>query len=410
METAQACWGGLSGLCTLLTAQCQCRTLPCCAPDEPCECNECGCARGASSRPFQAIIMFIALSCAVLSTLAMVLHTGDSKEIVYQGFTRTHDELVSKFNIPDRDAWAMHFMGECARARGDRSMQPMTPLRIDLAYELIIVLPHMWWRMVCGALRQTQGCGVTQGLYWFSPQHTDHVNCSRREIDARGAPGHEYFANGHPEDRWIPAGPALKAHYRSMPALLESQKPRKYFRTERKQVSVVISNIKAGQDQFEALRTDEVELLVRDIQQSATKEQRQAEIVYVDSLMKEAGGVELMAGDHRLVRGSTVHRKLVDATGGDGTSPSYQEVQLRLMAHAECFVALHGGANYATLYFGRPTVMLHRTGEVADAAHGIQYAATLPLLGGSRIVAVTNTTHMRDAIVELISTGACDTQ
>lgn len=45
--------------------------------------------------------------------------------VVYDGFTRTHDELVRKFNVPEQEAWSMHFAGECARAAVDPTIVPM---------------------------------------------------------------------------------------------------------------------------------------------------------------------------------------------------------------------------------------------------------------------------------------------
>ena len=42
MEHLRIACGWCSMGLTLVLAQCQCRVLPCCAPDEPCHCQECG--------------------------------------------------------------------------------------------------------------------------------------------------------------------------------------------------------------------------------------------------------------------------------------------------------------------------------------------------------------------------------
>jgi len=401
-------------VCMLISAQFQCRALPCCSPDEPCECRECGCTESASSRPFQAIFMFIAISCAIVSTFALILHKKDPRVIVYDGFTRTHDELVSNFNIPDQDAWAMHFAGKCARAVTDPQLLPMRLLEIDLAYELIIVLPHMWWRNVCGALGHTQGCGSTSGLYWFSKQHVDHPNCTRTVQDATGAPGADFFLSGHPASRWLPVGMALKAHYRSFPPLVESQATRKFFKAERPKVIVVISNVASAFGQYATLTKDEIIHLTRGVRSAAKLHRQEAEIIYIQELATSQPDLELDAPTSvdgvPLLHGTAVYNKLQSEREDEdvAVASSFQEVQLRLMAYSSCFVAPHGGANYATLYFGKPTVLLHPSGEIADVKHGIKFAATLPLLGGSRVIAVSNTTHMLEAISELIETGACD--
>lgn len=390
---------------SFVSAQCQCRVLPCCAPDEPCECRECGCTASTSSRPFQAMLTCIAISCALLSTLTLFMQKHDNRVIVYEGFTRTHDELMSKFDIPDQDAWGMHFAGRCARAVTDQTLRPMQPLGIDMAYELIVVLPHMWWRKVCGALDQTQGCGHTQGLYWFSKHHRDHPNCSRDDLDPSSAPGAEYFVSGHPASRWLPPGMALKAHYRSLRPLLESQIPRKFFKALKPKLLVVITNIPSPTRSYAVLSRLEVRALAQQIREAAQARRREAEIIYIDSLQGSEDSSPAATG---LTWGARVHSKLAAEAESTAEAISFQEVQLRLMAHSSCFVAPHGGANYLSLYFGQPTVLLHPSAETADSRYGIKFAATLPLLGGSRVVAVSNATHMNEAISELISSGDCD--
>eukprot|EP00656_Telonema_subtile_P012213 TRINITY_DN16140_c0_g1_i2.p1 TRINITY_DN16140_c0_g1~~TRINITY_DN16140_c0_g1_i2.p1 ORF type:complete len:347 (+),score=68.87 TRINITY_DN16140_c0_g1_i2:72-1112(+) len=345
--------------------------------------------------------------CIRDSTLAMLLHTGTHHEIVYDGFTRTHDEIVSHFDIPDQDAWAMHFAGKCARAITDASLLPMQLLQIDLAYELIVVLPHMWWRKVCGLEEQTQGCGLTRGLYWFSNRHTDFPNCTRTNADPANAPGYEFFQSGHPASNWLPPGMALRAHFRTFPALLESQKSRKFFKAPRPRVLVVLSNIPSPANEYSVLTHEEVGALARQIRMAAQERKSEAEILYIDSLTQP--GTASASLPNGLVHGSAVYQKLInESVGGEQLASTFQEVQLRLMAYSSCFVAPHGGANYVSLFFGRPTVLLHPSAEVADSQYGINFAATLPLLGGSRVVAVTNTTHMNDAISELISSGTCE--
>jgi len=403
----------LRGLCSMATAQCQCHVLPCCAPDEPCECRECGCSESTSSRPFQAIITIVAAACVLISSLAVIFQRSPRSVVVYDGFTRTHDELVRTFNVPEQDAWSMHFAGECARAAVDPTITPMPLLHLDIAFELIIVLPHMWWQNVCGTLKETKGCGATRGLYWFSNHHNDDHNCTRNHKNAKGVPGYDKFNNGHPEERWIPPGPALKAHYRGFPPLLESQTPRKFFKSERGAVHVTISNIDAVLSDYNTLQQAEVDALVSAIEQAAKRRGRTAEILYMDDLMGTGDPIPpekriTFDKNSKVAHGTQLYHRRKARFEENEAATTFQEVQLRLMAYSSCFVAPHGGANYATLLFGRPTILLNPTGEVIDRTNGIQFATTLPLLGGSRVIAVSNTTHMGEAIAELIETGQCD--
>jgi len=203
-----------------------------------------------------------------------------------------------------------------------------------------------------------------------------------------------------------------------MPPMLEAHAQRKFFKSKRPVSRIVICNIASAFNDYEVFSQGELLKVITTASVAASARNRKVEILIIDKFDLVGPSNASFAVQHKALR-SKVSREVNLVFGSDVYSnmkqedseaaTSFSEVQLRLMAHAgNCFVALHGGANYVTLYFGRPTVLYHPSGFAVDQTHGIQFAAALPLLGGSRIVAVSNSSSMADAAAELVHTGACD--
>lgn len=263
----------------------------------------------------------------------------------------------------------LHGGKHCCR---DSSTQQISTFhKGEFGIELIVVLPLAYAAWLRGELEATYGCGEVAAFYFFSPNHTDIRHCKRRwtvvaSVECAFPSGLNHGTVLADRKLWHP--PPLRAHYRELafkhpatnsmamnsnairPLIAISNK----FNTEWGHSPVNYLSI----DLLNKTLTLLVKHLFRVVYTRPTASVQTKE--FADDMVSP-----LELRDHELIRAHFPEVLVMEDVAAANPNLSYNEVQLRVFAHARHFICVQGGNAIVAGYFaeGGDIIVLHKEGQ-----------------------------------------------
>ena len=148
----------------------------------------------------------------------LFLHLAHNKDLMKQALQQLHgNKGVEEISVRFAEQEYNESVARCSRFKSTRCFDTKGGAYIfhtgEFAQELIMALPAAYAHWLAGNLVATRGCGSVRSFYYFSPTHSDDLDCTRG-FDRGGmrALGWDFHSvRIPPRSQWRP--PPLRARY-----------------------------------------------------------------------------------------------------------------------------------------------------------------------------------------------------
>ena len=307
----------------------------------------------------------------------------------------------------------------------------------EFGFELLHALPFLHWLDRCGLLRATRACAGMRPFYFFSRHHVE-TPCRHRParshwrqgtLPAGVADGWSWHGRqsarfyAYPSERWAP--PPLHARHGGLPlppldGALTTRRvymankfyPEGSGRVENffslQDVRLILDTLLACGTQV--LYNHPAAVDIEAAPDANDRGRRDGQLGDVE-MMRGQYAAHLASGALRLL--PALNRSAASGATARARPLTFNEMQLRAVARAACFVVPQGGAGLMTFYQPGLHVVHDVTGkERCEPGSGEywQYFAQLPQRAGESIVLNTNgrTERLADALRAMCETNVCE--
>lgn len=276
----------------------------------------------------------------------------------------------------------------------------------EFGVETMIAVPGAYWlHHHCGKLASTRSCGDVAAWYWFSPNHTNDMDCK-----GRAAANQKWRLMLHPI-RW--AAPPHRAHYLaseiSWPRRKGSDRSiyviNKYHGQRHK-------NDKARPDIHNRFKWKDLDGIFA----AVNKECATTDILYYRNFGAENDLIRRPPSDNPTIFPNNqtdwewiqqfpfVHTTRDAFRQSKLALHEYNAFHMKAMSHHNCFISVQGGDQWGSTWFGGQHVVLHYTGF--ELKYNF-YNKIQPKFAGAKITVASNGKELLRVVESVLLKDAC---